>query len=224
MRPEQLELPFSWNVPCTLIQDRVWYVLERAPSDFTFPGWSDPLLFGNTQPVCVEYCSGNGAWIAHRAQQNPQVNWVAVEKKFARARKIWSKIKNLQLDNLIVLCGEGHFATQCYFPQNSIKEVFINFPDPWPKRRHAGNRLIQPAFTQQLHRVLEQQALLNFVTDDAAYSSWFISVMQAHGKFQSLYGPPFYTIEQPEYGSSYFEELWRSKARTIRYHQLRKTD
>lgn len=100
-----------------MIHDRVWYVPERtaAPSDFVFPGWEHPDLFGNGNPVIMEYCSGNGAWIANKAIQNPHLNWVAVERKFERVRKIWSKVKNHGLANLIVICGEAHNATERFF-------------------------------------------------------------------------------------------------------------
>ena len=211
MRPEELKLPFSWETPCTCIDDRVWYVSECSTAGFAFPGWSDSQLFGNSQPVCIEYCSGNGAWIAEKARLNPDLNWVAVEKKWARVRKIWSKIKNEQLNNLIVLWGEAAYSTRFFFPENSIKEIFINFPDPWPKRRHAKNRLIEPSFVADLHRILEKNASLTFVTDDPAYSKWFLSVLQADRGFCSYFPHPFYSTEQADYGSSYFEQLWRSK-------------
>ena len=220
MRPEDLTPPFAWNDAKTIICDRIWYVTEH--SEFVFPGWSDALLFGNDYPVCVEYCSGNGAWIANRAQLNPHLNWIAVEKKFTRVRKIWSKIKNLKLNNLIALCGEAHHATHSYFPSGTIKEIYINFPDPWPKRRHSHNRLIQPAFAGELHRVMEPRALLTFITDDVPYSNWFLSVLSAQGMFTSVYEAPFYSTQNIDYGSSYFEQLWRSKERTIRYHQFEK--
>jgi tRNA (guanine-N7-)-methyltransferase len=224
MTQEKLSTPFSWEDSITMIEDRVWYVSERiqAQSNFTFPGWDDPLLFGNNQPVCIEYCSGNGAWIAEKAMSNPHLNWVAVERKFARVKKIWGKIKRLQLNNLIVLCGEGHHATCSYFSNNSIKEIYINFPDPWPKNRHAKNRLIQAEFVKELFRVLQENCVLTFVTDDIAYSKGVTDLILGQGMFHSLYPSPFYFTEHPAYGSSYFDQLWRSKERLIRYHQFKK--
>lgn len=226
MKPEDLKPLYPKEQRRIFIQEKVWFLPnDRLPPGnvFTFPGWNHPDLFGNENPVCIEYCSGNGAWIAAKAQANPALNWVAVEKKFDRVRKIWSKIHNLKLNNLMVVCGEAHQTTRCYFPDQSFYDVYINFPDPWPKKRHAKNRLIQDEFAQQLWRVLQMGRRFTFVTDDAPYSEWLIEVMGRHPGFASLFPDPFYVTNEMNYGSSYFDELWRSKGRTIRYHQFQKS-
>lgn len=221
MKPHDLKPAFAWKERRILIQDRIWYVPPRVQSEepFQFPGWSDLQLFGNQQPVAIEYCSGNGVWIADKAELNPHLNWVAVERKFDRVRKIWSKIKNRQLSNLFIICGEAHHITKQYLPNNSVSEVYINFPDPWPKKKHAKNRLIQSSFAQELNRIMLPNSKFTFVTDDAPYSEWFINIMQKEKGFISAYKEPFYVTEFMNYGSSSFEELWRSKGKTIRYHQ-----
>ena len=220
MKPEELTPPFPRDDQRIVIHDRVWYIPERTryPDEFAFPGWNHIDLFGNENPVIIEYCSGNGAWIASKAAANPNINWVAVELKFDRVRKVWSKIKNLGLNNLIVIYGEAHVTTRQYFQKDSISDVYINFPDPWPKKRHAKNRLIQPEFATELSRILKEGKSLTFVTDDVPYSEWLVEVMGSHKDFVSRYPEPFYLTEEPNYGTSYFDELWRSKGRTIRYH------
>lgn len=224
MKPEQLKPPCPRENQRILINDRVWYVPERTQtqSNFIFPGWEHVDLFGNDHPVIVEYCSGNGAWIASKAAENPDINWVAVEMKLGRVRKIWSKIKNMGLNNLIVLSGEAHMATAHYFPADSISDIYINFPDPWPKSRHAKNRLIQPEFASQLSRILKEGKSLTCVTDDVPYSDWLISIMASHKDFISVHPKPFYLTEEENYGTSYFDQLWRSKGRVIRYHRFQK--
>lgn len=222
MRPEHLQPPFLWDQRRVVIHDCVWYVPKHCHNfeEFVFPGWRH--LFGNDNPVNIEYCSGNGAWIAAKAADNPQCNWVAVELKFKRARKIWSKLKNLKLSNLLVVCGEGHNATARYFPASSVSNIFINFPDPWPKTRHTKNRIIQPAFISEMCRVLNPGALMTFVTDDVEYSDWLIKMMQTEPGFANAFQDHF-TTEYEGYGTSYFEQLWRDKGKVIRYHKFVKT-
>jgi tRNA (guanine-N7-)-methyltransferase len=223
MKPEDLIPPFPKKERKIVMHDRVWYMPDQqlAQNKFDFPGWEHPDFFGNQQPVCIEYCSGNGSWIADQAKANPGLNWVAVEKKFMRVQKIWSKIKNFQLNNLIVICGEAYQATHTYFPSACISEAFINFPDPWPKKRHAKHRLIQPLFVQELSRIMQKQKTLTFVTDDPDYSQEVISVFLSNLSFSSYYPSPHYTLEEDSYGTtSYFEELWRSKGKNIRYHRF----
>lgn len=223
MKPEALKPSPAWGEKKIWIEDRVWYVPGRSSeTPFTFPGWQAELVFGNSNPVCVEYCSGNGAWVAARAGVQRHLNWVAVERKFSRVRKIWSKVKNDNLPNLLILCGEGQNATNHYFPSESVHHVYVNFPDPWPKKRHFKNRIINAAFAQDVWRILEPNGILTIVTDDPGYSEWIVDVVLKHGGWQSLHPDPFYATECVDYGTSYFEELWRSKGLTIRYHQFKK--
>lgn len=225
MKSEVLVSPFTWEERRVAIHDRVWYIPSYYYDyeSFTFPGWSHPDVFTVERPIIVEYCSGNGAWIAAKAAANPHLNWVAVEKKFERVRKIWNKIKSLQLDNLIVVCGEAYKTTHCYFPASSVSEIYINFPDPWPKQRHAKNRLIQPLFLEQLERILQPNGKVIFVTDDPTYSQHTIETFNKYPGFQSSFPDPYFVNDWPDYGTSFFEELWRGKGMQIRYHQFQKS-
>lgn len=224
MKPKDLKFPFTSKERHIIAHDDVWYVPEQDDdfSNFSFPGWNHPLFFDQEQPICIEYCSGNGAWIAARAQAQPEYNWVAIERKFERVRKIWSKLKNSQLSNLLAVCGEGYRITHHYIPSESVHAVFINFPDPWPKRRHARHRIIQVPFMQEIHRILQVNGVVTLVTDDAEYSNTMIEVLQQIPGFESLFADPFYATDYPSYGSSYFEDLWRQKGKVIRYHEFRK--
>lgn len=224
MRPEDLKSPFSWKERTIAIHDRIWYVPSHYYDydSFAFPGWTHPEIFPRENPVKIEYCSGNGAWIAAKAIEEPNVNWVAVDLNFERVRKIWSKVKNHRLENLFIVCGEGYTLTHRYIPSNSVQEVFINFPDPWPKNKHAKNRIVQQPFVQEINRILNPEGTLTLVTDDKDYSSLMIKVMQKSEGFESAYPSPYYVHEHNGYGTSYFEDMWRQQGKQIYYHQFRK--
>lgn len=225
MKPEDFKPPYPKEERRTYIYDRVWLIpSNKLPlvHQYDFPGWEHADFFGNDHPISIEYCSGNGSWIASKAIANPHINWVAVEMKFDRVRKIWSKIKNHRINNLIVICGEALQATQSYFLDGSISDIYINFPDPWPKKRHIKNRLIQDRFVEEMQRILKLERSVTFVTDDPPYSEWFIETMSRNSGFTSLHREPYYVVEGESYGTSYFEELWRSKGKTIRYHKFQK--
>ncbi len=226
MKPSDLKAPFAWNARRVLIHDRILYVPTRCDTyeDFSFPGLKDPALFGNENPIQIEYCSGNGAWIAAKAHANPDINWIAVEKKFTRVRKIWSKVNNLNLKNLISICGEAYNATWRYLPDASFANAYINFPDPWPKTRHAKNRLIHPGFVHEIWRVLGLGGSFTLVTDDPDYSTRMIKEMKQHPGFVATHPDPYFITELPNYGSSYFEQLWREKGKIIRFHQFHKVE
>ncbi len=224
MKPKDLKAPFSWGEEFTTISDRVLFAFERfgVEPTFRFPEWSDPSLFGNDRPVKIEYCSGTGQWISHQAKNDPESNWVAVEKQFDRVKRIWSKLKNFDLNNLFCVCGEALNVTKRYFADETVSEVYINFPDPWPKKRHAKYRLIQPSFVDHLERILKKGGTVTLVTDDESYSIEMIEAFNAHPGFTSIYPEPYFRTDWEEYGPSFFDELWRKKGKTIRFHQFRK--
>ncbi len=227
MRPKDLKYPFQGKKKHVLVADRVLYVPQEEQNeseDVAFPNWSDPSIFEAQRPVCIEYCSGNGDWIANRARLESQCNWIAVEKKFDRVRKIWSKIKNGALPNLLAVCAEGFALTKRWIPDEAVQAVYINFPDPWPKRRHAKNRIVQDLFIAELRRILLVNGTLTIATDDPVYSEAILALMRQTAGFESLFPHPFYATEYGDYGSSYFEALWREKGKCIYYHSFKKME
>ncbi len=218
MKPKDLKAVYSWKERRPLIADRIFHVPNHYEHHdaFAFPGWDDASLFGNSNPICVEYCAGNGAWILERAKSSPHLNWVAVEMRYDRVRKIWSKIQNETIPNLIVVCGEAWNFTHHYLKEDSIEEAYINFPDPWPKEKHEKHRLMKPRFLDELARVLKEGKKVTFVSDDATYVEQTTQVFHSHPHFHS------YSLmkECPGYGTSWFEDLWREKGKKIHYLQF----
>ena len=208
-----LRIPFSWAERRPIVLERFFYL---PPCDESL---HNSAIFTSevTQKLAVEYCSGNGQWITQAAIKQPEFLWVAVEKCFERARKIWLNIFRHQLSNLFVVCGDALTFSRFYLQPQSVEAAFINFPDPWPKRRHARHRIIQPEFVAELGRILVPAGAVTLVTDDAPTSERMIT---AFSSWKSLFDPPHFVTEWPDYGSSYFYSLWVGKMRTIRYHRF----
>ncbi|MBM3192543.1 MAG: tRNA (guanine(46)-N(7))-methyltransferase TrmB [Chlamydiae bacterium] len=223
MRPKDLKCEFSFADRRPLLKDKVLYVPTYY---FRHEAFSMPTLveiFGNDHPTHIEYCSGHGDWIIQKALDNPQINWIAVEKKFDRVRRIFSKRENRSIKNLLIIYGEAYTATQHYLKEHSFEEAYINFPDPWPKQRHAKHRLIRAEFLQELTRVLVPQGLMTFVTDDAETSTRVIQEVQESPCWKSCYPPPYFVTDRENYGSSFFEKLWKGQGKTIHYLQFQVT-
>ena len=224
MKPIDLKYPFRWEERRPELSQRVLFVPSHYQNhqDWKFPGWEDPAFFGKKGKVIVEYCSGNGSWIVQKAFSSPEDHWVAIEKKFDRVRKIWSKSQKAALKNLLIICGEALTFNRFYLPPDSVDEIYINFPDPWPKLKHAKNRLIQAPFIEELLRILKEGGRATFVTDDEKYSKQMIKEMLAFPQWKSVFPFPFYKTEWENYGASYFDSLWRQKGKIIHYHQFEK--
>lgn len=210
---KDLKIPFSWEERRPILLEKFFYI----PAEFNYSK-GNILFFPDEKPVIVEYCSGNGEWIGDRARQNPQFNWIAVEKRFDRARKIWLKIHRERIENLIVVCGEAQIFTRFYAPTN-VSEIYVNFPDPWPKRRHAKHRLIQAEFLQEVLSIVRPGGQAICVTDDPTYAAEMIREFEKCPGWKFL----FNVNEWPEYGRSFFNHLWLQRGRTIHYLSYEKT-
>ncbi|HSX12396.1 MAG TPA: tRNA (guanine(46)-N(7))-methyltransferase TrmB [Rhabdochlamydiaceae bacterium] len=222
MKPTDLKYPFKWEERRPELHQKVLFVPHFYQNHelWKFPGWEDPALFGKKGKVILEYCSGNGSWVIQKALKEPHAHWIAIEKKFDRVRKIWSKLQKLSLNNLLVVCGEALTFTRYYLPPNTVDEIYINFPDPWPKLKHAKHRLIQSPFVEELLRILKQGGKAVFVTDHEDYSKQIVREMLLSKQWKSCFAPPYYATSWENYGTSYFDDLWRKKGKTIHYHQF----
>jgi tRNA (guanine-N7-)-methyltransferase len=221
VKPKDLKCPFTWESRRPLICDHVLYVPEYYDrhGEYIFPGWSSPEVFGRDCPIEIEYCSGNGAWIVEKALAHPERNWVAVELQFDRARKIWSKVHNFELNNLLVVCGEALTFLLHYVKEAVFAAAYVNFPDPWPKEKHAKNRLLQEPFFNELSRTCLPGAILTVATDHRGYALSTIENLQGSSSWSACHPSPHYITEYPDYGTSYFEALWREKGIGVHYIQ-----
>lgn len=218
MKPKDLKFPHTWDERKPALHERVLFVPRHYQDhkQWKMPAWEDPLLFGKPGKVMIEFCSGNGAWVLDQAKKSGEC-WIAVEQKFERVRKIWSKMNNQAVSNLLVVCGEALTFSSNYLSPASVDEIFINFPDPWPKTKHAKNRLFRAPFIEELARILKRGGKVMAVTDHAPYCSEIILEMQKNSDFLPRYQAPHYVTDFPDYGTSYFDSLWRGKGKTIHY-------
>ncbi|MCH9703603.1 MAG: tRNA (guanosine(46)-N7)-methyltransferase TrmB [Chlamydiae bacterium] len=199
MKPKDLKRPFSFDERKPLLEDAVFYLPDYCDLDFELP-W---------KRASIEFCSGNGDWIIAKALKQPDHFFVAVEMRFDRVRKIWAKMKNRGIENLLIVCGEAFSFLSRFVPDQAVDDVWINFPDPWPKRRHEKHRLMREDFLQQLARTVRGRVTL--ATDDATYMERSQQLLDAHPDFEGG------RQEIEEYGGSYFDSLWREKGREIFY-------
>lgn len=162
--------------------------------------------------IYVEYCAGNGQWIVEMAKSQPDVLWIAVEKKFERVKKIYKRAQLEGISNLLIAFGTAEDFTKYYLPSAVVKQVFVNFPDPWPKKKHAKHRLFQDDFLNDVKRVCACQSVMTLATDDVPYLDEAVAAMsQSHMK--PFYKEPFYKPLDSNHGYSFFEDLWKKKGK-----------
>jgi tRNA (guanine-N7-)-methyltransferase len=129
-------------------------------------------IFGNDNPVEVELGAGDGVFIEQYAPQFPEQNFIAVERLLGRATKIAKKIIRGNITNLRILRLESSYVIEKMCPKESLASIRIMHPDPWPKRKHHKNRLIQTDFIDIMRDSLKKGGIVRFTTDDLPYFEW----------------------------------------------------
>jgi tRNA (guanine-N7-)-methyltransferase len=149
--------------------------------------WSE--VFGNNDPVELELGAGDGGFLLDYAAGRTDRNFVATERLLGRARKIAKRITRRGLDHVRILRLESAYFLQWMCPPESVSVIHIMFPDPWPKRRHHKNRLIQPGFLQVMHQALVSGGEVRFTTDHAEYFEWSCRMWEGAAELFEKKGP-----------------------------------
>ena len=135
-------------------------VIDRIPLDTMFP---------KEQPLEIEIGAGDGSFIDQWHQLHPERNYLALERLLGRLTKIRKKALRSGLCNLICIRAEASYFTDYLLPAQWARAFHIYFPDPWPKKRHQKNRLIQPGYAAAVWRALEPGGAVYLRTDDVPY-------------------------------------------------------
>lgn len=121
--------------------------------------------FKNNNPVYVEIGTGKGRFITTLAQNNPDINYVGIEKYSSVLIRALEKQQELQLNNLIFIRMDAENVIDI-FEKEEIDKIYLNFSDPWPKDRHAKRRLTSRQFLARYNEFLKKEGTVEFKTDN----------------------------------------------------------
>ena len=125
-------------------------------------------LFGNDNPVYIEIGMGKGQFILTLAKQNPDVNYIGIERYSSvllRALEKFDTEEYCELRNIRFVCMNAMEIAEVFEP-GEVDRIYLNFSDPWPKARHANRRLTSVKFLEQYEKVLAEGGLIEFKTDN----------------------------------------------------------
>lgn len=120
--------------------------------------------------VFVEIGFGNGEFLAYLASVYPDVLIVGMEVSQLCALKGIRLALFRRLENVRIMHGDARFLLQRCFTPESVERVYMNYPCPWPKQRHAQRRVTVPTFTHLLKRVLTPGGYFELTTDVGWYA------------------------------------------------------
>ncbi|OQY20684.1 MAG: tRNA (guanosine(46)-N7)-methyltransferase TrmB [Desulfobacteraceae bacterium 4572_35.1] len=128
------------------------------------------LLFPTQQPLALEIGCGIGDFIIQRAAQQPHINFIAIDIYNKGCYKTCRRIDTSALTNVRVMRMEARYLLSQFGHADMLSAIYINCPDPWPKKRHRSRRLVSHTFLTQMLYYLKPQGDLYFVTDVENYA------------------------------------------------------
>jgi len=146
-------------------------------------------LFQLNRPMEVELGSGDGSFLVDYATAHPKRNFIGIERLLGRLRKIERKSRRRDLRNLRAIRIECLYFTRYLLPGKSAQAIHVYFPDPWPKRRHRPNRLINQAFPAIAWDKLVPGGAVFLRTDDSDYYAQMRNVFGASPLFEEMETP-----------------------------------
>lgn len=125
--------------------------------------WST--VFGNENPVHIEIGMGKGQFIMTLAEENPDINYIGIEKYSSVLVRAIEKQEEKDLPNLFFIRMDAENIADV-FAAGEVGRIYLNFSDPWPKDRHAKRRLTSLQFLERYEKILDREGHIIFKTDN----------------------------------------------------------
>jgi tRNA (guanine-N7-)-methyltransferase len=155
---------------------------DMMPLDF------DTLFNNGNKIIKFEIGFGNGDSIIELAKRNPHINYFGIDRKMDRIRTALSKVNRSKLPNLLIARTGTDYLLEMV-NEKSLDEIIMNFPDPWPKKRHHKKRTVNNDFIKVIHKLLKDDGVYRFSSDHPEYSEEVIDLFKETDLFRNLYAP-----------------------------------
>ena len=137
-------------------------------------------VFGNDNPIQIEVGMGKGRFIMELAKQNPDINYIGIERYSSVLLRGLQKRAQLELNNIYFMCIDAKNMAD-YFAPGEVNKIYLNFSDPWPKDRHAKRRLTSPDFMAVYSQILAGHGTVEFKTDNKGLFDYSLEAIPEAG-------------------------------------------
>ena len=121
-------------------------------------------IFNNNNPIYLEIGMGKGKFILENAKNNPNINYIGIEKNGSVLSYAIRKIEEYKLSNLKLICFDANKIDELF--DKDIDLLYLNFSDPWPKNRHEKRRLTSNSFLEKYDKIFKKDRLIEMKTDN----------------------------------------------------------
>lgn len=140
--------------------------------------WSK--AFNNSNPIEVEIGMGKGDFLISKALDNPNINYIGIEKYDSVLVYVKRKLDNINIDNLRIINIDAINLLDVFGEE--LSKIYLNFSDPWPKKRHAKRRLTHDKFLSIYDKVfVNKNVNIEMKTDNDDLFEYSLDSFKEHG-------------------------------------------
>jgi tRNA (guanine-N7-)-methyltransferase len=204
----------SWHARAGRLTERKrWALRDLAERYRLRPGDLDG------SPAALEIGAGTGEATLALAATRPELLVVAAEVHKASLARLLLDLDAAGPSNVRVVAGDGRAVLERPAVTGRLQLLRVFFPDPWPKRRHHGRRLVDPVFVAAAAAALAPGGLLELATDDGAYAAVMAHTVGADGRFDRAAG-----ADRADRPVTYYERRALDAGRRVRDLRYRRTE
>lgn len=169
--------------------------------------------FINHQPLYLEIGTGKGDFILNMAKNNPDAYFIGIEKSITCLAITAKKIVNEDIKNVLLIADDVS-KVFAYLPQGSIDKLFLNFSDPWPKKRHEKRRLTYKTFLDEYKKILKSNGEIIMKTDNIDLFNYSIESFTSNGFILEQVNFDYYGLDTNDVMTEY-ERFFRDEGTKI---------
>lgn len=177
-------------------------------------------VFGNNNPIHLDIGAGRGKFSTIKAQNNPNINYVAIEfdaKAFVYAGR---KFEEAGLTNIRGIKDIAQKLSE-FFEENEVDKLYINFSNPWPKRSQHKRRLTHPLFLRMYKNILKNGGEIEYKTDNRDFFEDSLVYFEKMGFEIIEKTRDLKPEDKPDNIVTEYEEKWRGMGVPICYAKIK---
>lgn len=136
-------------------------------------------VFNNNNPIYIEIGMGKGKFIIENAINNPDINYIGIEKFDSVIVRAIEKVEQLDIPNLKFIRMDATRIDEVF--NKEIDKIYLNFSDPWPKDRHSKRRLTSSIFLEKYDKVFRNDNIIEMKTDNIDLFNYSVDSLKEYG-------------------------------------------
>lgn len=192
------------------IEENPYYVIPNP--EHYYGKWHE--LFENDFPIHIEVGTGKGRFVTEMARSHPDINYIGIELQESVIVSALDRLIEAGLPNVKLLNTNGEDLRK-FFAKGDVDRVYLNFSDPWPKKRHEKRRLTHESFLRVYEDVLVDNGEIHFKTDNRGLFEYSLVSFSQYGLLLKYVSLDLHNSEMEGNIMTEYEEKFSAKGHPI---------